>query len=45
MPRDHATAMYDNVARRLAECGVRPYNDIVPKAAKLRSKKAGKGAK
>jgi sugar phosphate isomerase/epimerase len=25
MPRDHATAMYDNVARRLAACGVRQY--------------------
>ena len=24
LPRDHATAMYDNVARRLAACGVRP---------------------
>jgi sugar phosphate isomerase/epimerase len=47
MPRDHATAMYDNVARRLAECGVRAYEGVTEtKPVKAKSgKKAGKGTR
>jgi sugar phosphate isomerase/epimerase len=46
MPRDHATAMYGNVARRLAECGVRPYGNATPlRAEKPKGKKTGKGTK
>jgi sugar phosphate isomerase/epimerase len=38
MPRDHATAMYDNVARRLAACGVRPYKCAPAASAGKQSK-------